>query len=64
MQKGIVIRIHGKKVLKIMIPKKIHYCWFSGDAFPKDIQICIDSQEDISSNYQCKFEYLLETHLH
>ncbi len=26
-----------------MIPKIIHLCWLSGDAFPQDIQNCIDS---------------------
>ena len=26
-----------------MIPKKLHYCWFSGEPFPEIIQRCIDS---------------------
>lgn len=26
-----------------MIPKKIHYCWLSGDPFPDNIQHCLDS---------------------
>jgi hypothetical protein len=26
-----------------MIPKKLHYCWFSGEPFPESIQRCIDS---------------------
>lgn len=26
-----------------MIPKIIHYCWFSGNAFPAKVQECIDS---------------------
>ena len=27
----------------IKIPKVIHYCWFSNDAYPEKIQKCIDS---------------------
>lgn len=27
----------------IMIPKKIHYCWLSGDASPELVQKCMDS---------------------
>lgn len=26
-----------------MIPKKIHYCWFSNDPYPEKVQECIDS---------------------
>lgn len=26
-----------------MIPKKLHYCWFSGEPYPESIQRCIDS---------------------
>lgn len=26
-----------------MIPKKIHYCWFSGEPYPDSIQRCLDS---------------------
>lgn len=26
-----------------MIPKRIHYCWLSGEAFPPNIQSCIDT---------------------
>lgn len=26
-----------------MIPKKIHYCWFSSEPFPKQIQDCLNS---------------------
>lgn len=26
-----------------MVPKRIHYCWLSGDPFPQNIQACIDS---------------------
>lgn len=26
-----------------MIPKRIHYCWFSGDPFPETVSLCIAS---------------------
>ena len=26
-----------------MIPKKIHYCWFSGEPYPDSVQRCLDS---------------------
>ena len=26
-----------------MIPKKIHFCWFSGEAYPESVQRCMDS---------------------
>lgn len=26
-----------------MIPKKLHYCWFSEDAYPSDIEQCMES---------------------
>lgn len=26
-----------------MIPKKLHYCWFSGEPYPDSIQKCLDS---------------------
>ena len=26
-----------------MIPKKLHYCWFSGEPYPANIQRCLDS---------------------
>lgn len=29
-----------------MIPKKIHYCWFSGDPYPQTVQDCIASWRD------------------
>lgn len=36
------------------IPKIIHYCWLSGDPFPKDIQRCIDSWGKYLPDYQIK----------
>ena len=37
-----------------MIPKTIHYCWFSGDKKPKTIQTCIDSWKKIMPDYAIK----------
>lgn len=37
-----------------MIPKTIHYCWFSGEAFPKKIQKCIDSWHQKLPDYNFK----------
>lgn len=35
-----------------MIPKKIHYCWFSGEKYPPQIQRCILSWKKHLSNYE------------
>lgn len=37
-----------------MIPKVIHYCWFSGDKKPRLIRHCIKSWEKIMPDYQIK----------
>ena len=37
-----------------MIPKTIHYCWFSGDKKPRSIQRCIDSWKKIMPNYKIR----------
>lgn len=34
------------------IPKKIHYCWLSGDPYPDDIQRCIDSWHKYMPDYE------------
>jgi len=34
-----------------MIPKKIHYCWLSGEDIPLTIQMCIDSWKEIMPDY-------------
>lgn len=36
------------------IPKIIHYCWMSGDAYPEDIQKCINSWSEKIPDYQIK----------
>ena len=35
-----------------MIPKIIHYTWFSGDPFPEKIQQCIDSWKKVMPEYE------------
>jgi len=37
-----------------MIPKIIHYTWFSGEPFPENIQNCIDSWREHLSDYEFK----------
>lgn len=37
-----------------MIPKKIHYCWLSGEPFPKSIKRCIDSWQRLLPEYEIK----------
>lgn len=37
-----------------MIPKVIHYCWFSGEKKPRLIQHCINSWKRIMPDYQIK----------
>ena len=41
-----------------MIPKKLHYCWFSGEAFPERIQRCIDSWHQFLPDFEwVKWDY-------
>ena len=35
-----------------MIPKIIHLCWLSGDEFPHDIRVCLESWKDILDGYE------------
>ncbi len=35
-----------------MIPKKIHYCWISGDPYPELIARCIDTWQQILPDYE------------
>ena len=35
-----------------MIPKKLHYCWFSGEPFPDEIQRYIDSWKKFLSDFE------------
>ena len=35
-----------------MIPKKIHYCWLSGDPLPEKIKQCMKTWQDIMPDYE------------
>ena len=35
-----------------MIPKKIHYCWLSGENIPFNIQMCINTWKEILPDYE------------
>ncbi len=38
----------------MLIPKKIHYCWLSGEPYPAQIQKCIDSWHEHMPDYDFK----------
>jgi hypothetical protein len=35
-----------------MIPRKIHYCWLSGEEIPQDLQRCIESWRKVMPDYE------------
>lgn len=35
-----------------MIPKIIHFCWMSGDAYPEKIKKCIESWKQKLPDYE------------
>lgn len=35
-----------------MIPKKLHYCWFSGEPFPEEIERCINSWKKFLPDFE------------
>lgn len=37
-----------------MIPKTIHLCWFSGDPYPVEIKVCIDSWKRLLPDYNIR----------
>ena len=37
-----------------MIPKTIHYCWFSGDPYPETIAKCLESWSRVMPDYTIK----------
>jgi len=37
-----------------MVPKKIHLCWFSDDAYPVEIKVCLDSWKRILPDYEVR----------
>ena len=43
--------IFKSNALTVMIPKTIHYTWFSGDPFPDDIKACIASWHRFLPDY-------------
>ena len=36
------------------VPKIIHLMWFSGDEYPNDIKICLDTQHKVLPEYEIK----------
>ena len=47
-KKGGVVRSSDTQ----LIPKKIHYCWFSGNPIPQELQKCIDSWKRFCPDYE------------
>jgi len=47
-KEGSVVRTGGQQ----LIPKKIHYCWFSGNPMPKELQKCMDSWKQFCPDYE------------
>lgn len=41
-----------KDTLEAQIPKIIHYCWFSGNPIPDNLQKCIDTWKDKCPDYE------------
>ena len=37
-----------------MIPKTIHLCWFSGEEFPVEIKVCLDTWKKILPEYKIR----------
>ena len=35
-----------------MIPKIIHYTWFSGEDFPEDVRACMDTWKKMLPDYE------------
>lgn len=35
-----------------MIPKKIHFCWFSGEPYPENVQRCLDSWKKFLPDFE------------
>lgn len=46
------LTIHNRWIIKIMIPKIIHYTWFSGDPYPEKIQQCMKSWQKYAPDYE------------
>lgn len=37
-----------------MIPRKIHFCWLSGDPLPPSIKKCMDTWKKVMPDYEWK----------
>lgn len=37
-----------------MIPKIIHYCWFSNESFPVEVKICLDTWKRVLPDYKLR----------
>ena len=37
-----------------MIPKIIHICWLSGDEFPNNIKVCVESWKRVLPDYEIR----------
>lgn len=37
-----------------MIPKIIHYCWFSNDPFPVEVKLCLDTWKRVLPDYKLR----------
>ena len=35
-----------------MIPKKIHYCWLSGEPLPGNLEKCLSSWRNVLNDYE------------
>ena len=46
--------VHEKDIAINMIPKKIHYCWLSNEPFPKVIQRCMQTWQQMHPDYEIK----------
>lgn len=41
-----------KELVRVLIPKKIHYCWFGGNPKPKKVEKCISSWQEKCPDYE------------
>ena len=62
-----------KQSAEPLIPKKIHYCWFGGNAIPEGMQYCINTWKKFCPDYEIiqwdetnydlsKYTYMLEAY--
>lgn len=47
-----VARLQGEQNAQGRIPKIIHLCWLSGDEYPNDIKLCLDSWKQHLPDYE------------